>query len=99
MPRFDVYRGRDSMRFLLDVQSDHLDSLPTRVVVPLASPGGPLPPFGDLIPALTVDGEAVVMLTPLLSAVPRRTLGRPIGNLLDQADDITRALNILLTGF
>jgi hypothetical protein len=39
------------------------------------------------------------MLTPLMAAVPRRRLGRPLGNLLDQADDITRALGILLTGF
>jgi hypothetical protein len=34
-----------------------------------------------------------------LAAVPRRELGRTVGNLLDQADDITRALDILLTGF
>jgi hypothetical protein len=31
--------------------------------------------------------------------VPRRDLGKPVTNLLPQADDITRALNMLLTGF
>lgn len=34
-----------------------------------------------------------------MAALSRQELGRPIGNLLDQADDISRALNILLTGF
>ncbi len=99
MSRFDVYAGGRAAAYLLDVQSDHLEPLPTRVVVPLAEPGQALPPFRDLTPTLRVGGQAVVMLTPLMAAVPRRRLGRPLGNLLDQADDITRALGILLTGF
>jgi hypothetical protein len=39
------------------------------------------------------------MFTHHMAAVPRRDLGRPVANLLDQSDDITRALAILLTGF
>ncbi|WP_149536808.1 CcdB family protein [Siccirubricoccus phaeus] len=99
MPRFDLYPGRQGVPYLLDVQSDHLERLPTRMVVPLGVPDTTLPPFRDLTPTLLVDGAPHVMLTPLMAAVPRRLLGRPIGNLLDQADDITRALGILLTGF
>jgi toxin CcdB len=100
MPRFDVYPGRGRALFLLDVQSNHLDVLPTRTVVPLEpGSGGTLPGFRDLTPRLDVAGTPVVMVTPLLAAVPRRLLGKPVANLLDQSDDIIRALDILLTGF
>jgi toxin CcdB len=41
VPQFDVYRNPDASTrsrfpYLLDIQSDLLDSLSTRVVVPLA---------------------------------------------------------------
>jgi toxin CcdB len=98
MPRFDVYAGGRAARFLLDVQSDHLYLLPKRMVVPLTAPDSGLPEVRDLTPNLRVGGEQVVMLTPLMAAVPRNRLGRPLGNLLDQRDDIVRALGILLTG-
>jgi toxin CcdB len=99
MPRFDYYLGGAPATYLLDVQSDHLDGLPTRIVVPLAAPAAALPEFRDLTPVLTVEGRDLVLLTPLMAAVPRKRLGKPRGNLLAQADEITRALDILLTGF
>src|SRR3954464_7117685 len=99
MARFDLYPGRSGARYLLDVQSDHLDQLPTRMVVPLGAPDATLPPFRDLTPTLLVAGAPPVMLTPLMAALPRPLLDPPLDNLLGQADDITRALDILLTGF
>ena len=99
MPRFDVYRHPDGASFLLDVQSDHLFALPTRMVVPLQGRSGTLPPIRDLNPPLAVAGEQVTMMTQYMAAIPRRLLGQPITNLLPQADEITRALDILLTGF
>ncbi len=99
MPRFDVYRRPDGPGFLLDVQSDHLFALPTRMVVPLQGIAGPLPPIRDLNPALAVEDEPVTMMTQYMAAIPRRLLGQPVANLLPQADEITRALDILLTGF
>lgn len=73
MARFDLHRRKGTPGYLLEVQSDHMYALPSRMVVPLLPPTAALPAIRDL--------------------------GRPIGNLLSQADDITRALNILLTGF
>lgn len=99
MPRFDLYRRRGEPGYLLDVQADHLDYLPTRVVVPLLPPAAALPAIRDLTPLLTVDGEALAMMTHLLAAVPKRELGRSRGNLMSEYDDIVRALGILLTGF
>jgi toxin CcdB len=99
MARFDYFAGERAATYIVDVQSNHLEALPTRVVVPLEPPQAAIPPIRDLTPTITVGGEALVLLTPLMAAVPRRVLRRPLGDLLDQSDDIIRALSILLTGF
>lgn len=99
MARFDVYRVAGTAGYLLDVQSGHLFALKSRIVVPLLLPTARLPAIRDLNPLLRVEGEEVAMMTHFMAAVPVRELGQPIANLLPQADDITRALDILLTGF
>ncbi len=99
MARFDVHPRRRGAGYLLDVQSDHLDHLPTRMVVPLLPESAALPAIRDLTPILHLGKERLAMMTQYMAAAPRRELGRPVGNLLAQADDITRALDILLTGF
>lgn len=98
MARFDVYR-RARGGYLLDVQSDHLYTLPSRMMVPLLPETTAPPPIRDLAPTLHVGEERVVMMTHFMAAVERRGLGKPLANLLDQSDDITRALGILLNGF
>jgi toxin CcdB len=99
MPRFDYYAGSGSARYLLDVQSDHLWQLPTRVMVPLGPVPKSPPNIRDLTPRLVVQGEELMMLTPFLAAMQRNRLGKPLGSLLGQADEITHALDILLAGF
>ncbi len=99
MARFDLYRLAGQPGFLLDVQSNHLSALRSRMVVPLLPPSATLPAIRDLNPLLTVENETLAIMTHFMAAVPLRELGKPIGNLLSQANDITRALNILLTGF
>jgi toxin CcdB len=99
MARFDVFRARDGGGYLLDVQADLLEGLPSRVVVPLLTPGAALPPLRDLNPVLRVAGEDVAMMTHYLTAVPKRELGQPVASAADQRDTITRALDLLLTGF
>jgi hypothetical protein len=63
--------GGRAAAYLLDVQPDRLEVLPTRMVVPLAEPGRALPPFRDLAPTLAADGRPVVVPTPLMAAVCR----------------------------
>ncbi|NGM23160.1 plasmid maintenance protein CcdB [Roseomonas stagni] len=99
MARFDLYRPKGSAAWLLDVQADFLDHLRTRVVVPLLPPDGVPARITDLHPAFEVEGQRLLMATQLMAAVPRRDLGRPVGNLAPHRDDITRALDLLLTGF
>lgn len=99
MARFDLHRNPNGPGYLLDVQSDFVSQLTTRIVIPLLPPDAVPRPIRDLHPAITVGGEDFVLVTPFLGAVTTRELGRPIGSLRDEADTITRALGILFTGF
>jgi toxin CcdB len=99
MARFDVHRVAGQRGFLLDVQADHLAALPSRIVVPLLPPSTALPAIRDLNPVLRFDGKDVALMTHYLTAVPRAELGPAIGNLAAERDAITRALDLLLTGF
>lgn len=99
MARFDLYRPTGSTVWLMDVQADVLDHLRTRVVVPLLPPDEVPNRIGDLHPAFEVEGQRLLMATQLMAAVPRHELGRPVANLATHRDDITRAPDLLLTGF
>ena len=100
MARFDLHpMPGGGPGALLDVQADLLDHLRTRVVVPLLPREGAPPPIRDLNPVFEVRGAALIMATQAVVAVPVRDLGRPMGSLRHEADAITRALDVLLTGF
>jgi toxin CcdB len=100
MARFDLYENPDNgMRrlapYLLDVQSTHVGTLPTRIVIPLR----PTPDLGfsgkpsDLLPVFEINGEKHFLDTPAMSAVPLNALGRRIGSLADRRDAISAALD------
>ncbi|MDB5413801.1 MAG: CcdB-like protein [Rubritepida sp.] len=100
MARFDIFRrARGAPGYLLQVQSDHLDALETRVVAPLLLPSAAPLPVGDLHPRFEIAGESFLLATQLLGAIPRRELGLPVGSLATHRDEIIRALDTLLTGF
>jgi len=105
MAQFDVYRNtnpaaRTRIPFLLDVQSDLLDSLATRVVAPLCKPELLKGKLAErLNPVFEVEGRKLAMLTPELAGVPRKILGERIGNLSGERHSIIAALDLLITGF
>jgi toxin CcdB len=103
MARFDVYRNprKETARrtpYLLDVQSDFLEDLDTRVVVPLRTASEIERPVTRLNPSLKVDGTPVVMDTPQIVGYPRQSLKRPVGNLQAKAFEIQNALDFLFAG-
>lgn len=99
MARYDLYRAPDGPGWWLDVQADVLDGLNTRVVVPLLPESQATVPAKRLNPVFEVEGERAVMVTQYLSAVPVRVLGRPVGSLVDKADEIGAALDMVFVGF
>lgn len=97
MARFDVYLLGG--RHVLDVQTDLLDGLTTRLVVPLiAVEHAPLP-AGRLNPVLEVNGDRYALQPQLMAAVPSRNLGHPVDNLLRHYDRIVAAIEMIFNGF
>ena len=104
MARFEVFenpnRGtRKLVPFLLDVQSDLLDPLSTRVVVPLIAASEFGKPASRLNPQFEIGGIAVVMSTAELAGVSMAAIGSKVLSLEECRDEITAALDILFTGF
>jgi len=105
MARFDVFPNpgphATTTPFLLDVQSDLLDGLDSRMVVPLRS----LEHFAKvklptrLTPVLKVDGRDYLLETPQMGAVPQRILKAPVTSLAEEQPSITAALDFLFQGF
>lgn len=105
MARYDIYRstGRhiDTTPYVIDVQSDHLSGLVTRVVIPLrlvkTFPSVVLP--HDLTPIMLVDGNECFLDTPKLAAIPAKELKNPVCSAIQHQDAIRDALDRLYGGF
>lgn len=102
MAQFDVYRNpdprsADRVPYLLDVQTNLLDRLATRVVVPLIREDQTIP-ARRLNPIFSVEDHRVVMATAELAALHRRDLGAQVGSLEPHRSDIIGALDFLIRG-
>ena len=98
MARYDVYRTRNEIGFLLDVQNDLIDGFTTRVVVPLLPASSAPSKIGRLQPVFEIEGRSYVMATHLLAAIPTHELSAKATSVLDRHDDIVRALDLLFQG-
>lgn len=99
MSKYDVYSDPGGKGYLVDVQADLLDSLNTRMVVPLLPRGEAPIPAAHLNPIFEVEGQEVVMVTQFMAAVPVSILKNPVGHLDEAFEQITRATDMLLQGF
>ena len=99
MSRFDIFENKNGAGYLLDVQSDLLSGLNTRVVVPLLPKSSAPFPAQRLNPVFSINGLEVVMATQYMAAVPESEVRFCSGSLAEQQDDIAAALDMLLLGF
>lgn len=105
MAQLDVFknknaRTRSTFPFLVDVQSDLLEPLGTRVVVPLTRAAAlAKKPVSHLTPTVMFDGEPYVLITPQLAGIARSELGPRAGTLANEREQILGAIDFLLTGF
>jgi toxin CcdB len=105
MARFDVYANMgphaQHTPYLLDVQSNWLQGLDTRMVIPLRRtshfPAVKLPE--QLCPVVTVAGEACLLETPKMAAVPLRILKAPMASLATEQSRVVAALDFLFQGY
>ena len=103
MAQFDVYRNRyrrsqAEIPYLLDVQHALLDSLATRVVVPLVRAEIFGKPARVLNPILRIEGSRVVMSTTELAGVGTKSLGVLVANAAAERMAILAAIDILWVG-
>lgn len=105
MQQFTLYRNKDSntravFPLLLDVQSDLLEDLQTRVVIPLTKKSRLAgEAVQHLMPLVEFEDETYVLMTHHLAGIARAALGAPAGSLVRQRDTIIAALDFLFIGF
>ncbi|HIJ57300.1 MAG TPA: CcdB family protein [Deltaproteobacteria bacterium] len=104
MAQFDIYHNPNEetnqmVPYLLDVQADLLDSLATRVVVPLIAASAMGKAVRHLNPQFKIRDVTVFMSTAELAGVPIRAIGEKVGSLQEQRDEIIAALDFLFVGF
>jgi len=78
--RFDIHRGPSGNGYVLDIQSELLDGLTTRVVVPLMPVADAPRPARILNLVIELAGGPHVVVTQFLSAVRASILGAPPAN-------------------
>lgn len=102
--QYDVYpnpspRMRDVYPYVLDVQSDLLKALATRMVVPLAMtslPASSLP--RRLCPLVQVKGQSLMLVPFEAAPLDKRNLKSKVATLRERADDIVAAMDAVLSG-
>lgn len=103
MSQFTLYENtsedsRDTYPYFVDIQNSLLDSLNTRLVIPLAPAKYLAENIANLCPVATVNNEPYILLTHQLTNVPVSALHTPIGSLESNRDKIISALDFLVTG-
>lgn len=102
--QFDVYvnpnpASRLAVPFVLDVQSGLIDSLPTRLVMPLSRVGAGLAKLPtNLCPVLEVEGEALSLMPHLAAPMSARLLRKPVVSLALSASAVSAAMDAVLSG-
>ena len=90
--RFDIAAHGENL--MVVVESDLLPPDPAIVVIPLIAG---YPAVNRLNPKIRHDGHSYILATRLIAAV-RRSAVKRVGTAQSQADEITRAIDILLAG-
>jgi toxin CcdB len=104
MAQFTVHRNNNpksktGIPYLLDVQSNLLAELNTRVVVPLyLRKSLHTKPITRLMPEFTIENKKTVLMTPQLAGVSIKNIGEPVADFSAHRDEIIAALDLLVTG-
>lgn len=105
MAQFDVYvnphpTSREFVPYVLDVQSDLIDQLPTRLVMPLSRVGvgeARLPP--NLCLPVEIDAEPLILMAHLAAPLAARLLKKPVTSLRHRASEVSAAMDAVISGF
>jgi toxin CcdB len=103
MHQFSLYQNRSdnslAYPFLVDIQSDLLQSLTTRLVIPLTPRHlfeGKVPI--SLCPSIQLEEGEFILMTQYMSSIPTSVLTSPVGSLETFRTEIIQAVDLLITG-
>ncbi|MGL4490195.1 MAG: CcdB family protein [Rhizobiaceae bacterium] len=99
MAQYDVYANKGAAGYLMDIQSDLLNQLNTRVVVPLLPVSHAPTPLRRLNPIMIVSDANYVFASQFMAAIEISELDTPLANFADQHDTIRAALDMVFIGF
>jgi toxin CcdB len=104
MSQFSLYQNNDkntstAYPYFVDVQSEMLDTLNTRLVIPLT----PIDMLdkkapSHLCPVIHIDEGDFVILTHQMASVPTKILDEPVNELSIFRNEIIAAIDFLITG-
>lgn len=98
MARYCAHRLSDGS-YVLDCQSELLDHLTTRFVVPLVPVDLAGTAMAVLNPRFEIGGGQYQMMTQFSGAISARELGQVVASLADHNYAILRAIDMLLGGY
>lgn len=102
--QYDIYpnpspRMRDLYPYVVDIQSELLNSLPTRMVMPLAItklPANKVP--GKLCPIVSVLGDKFILIPYEAAPLDKKLLKKKSDSARAQASEIVAALDMVVSG-
>lgn len=104
MAQFDVYANptvasRDGFPYFVVLQSDQLDHLPTRWVMPLQRlEHAPSEMPRRLAQRVLIKGESLHPAAHQCAAMPARLLRKPVASLATQQGSLREALDAVISG-
>jgi toxin CcdB len=105
MAQFQVYSNMNNSTktqypFLLDVQNRILDSLDTRLVIPISLFSNfHNKPITKLTPIIQINGVEYIILTSQMAGIQKKMLGSFVCDVSEQRQEILDALDFLIVGF
>jgi toxin CcdB len=103
MAQYDVFNNpsssaADGIPYVVVIQSDLLEALATRLVVPLALLDVAIKVPTALCPVILVSGERLHALAHYAAPLPAKVLRRPVDNVAAQASALVSAMDVVLSG-
>ena len=104
MAQFDVYanpqvNSRRLVPYVIDMQSRFIDSLPTRLVMPLSRIGAGLTKQPtNLCPVVEIESERLAAMPHLAAPVLASALKKPITSVAHRAGDLIAAVDAVFAG-
>ena len=101
MAQFDVYKNENELTnenvpYLLDIQNDILDSINTRIVIPILKDKND---FKGLTKEFIIENQKVYLTTSQMGAVHKNELKTKITTLINQKEEIKNSIDFLIYGF